>query len=170
VVAEHYDDDDDNDNDNDNERQQTGRKARLWDKARVKRESHILGPDGPALLDDNVPVGLGEFVMPCDDIYETPPPAITVSLTDFELEKSDTVSSAPTTYAAYLAFQVNVVSAEETALYRFSLDRNANFATAHPCALKHEITVERQSRRSMAIRCIHEEGQPAGEGFTHLTG
>lgn len=125
---------------------QLGKKARIWGKKRVERDASILG-DG-----DESSVLPGDFIIPYENVYPTPPPTVYVELQTLQLaaatasvqptpltELTPTVSvdtsKAPElpSYPANVRFKVsNNEGAEETLI--FLLSHDVNFVTAHPCS------------------------------------
>ncbi|KAH7316449.1 hypothetical protein B0I35DRAFT_354879 [Stachybotrys elegans] len=123
-----------------------GRKARLWGKKRVERDSSILG-DG-----DENSVLPADFIIPHENVYGITPPAVFVELRSLEL-LSPATSVRPTplseitptpmtgatrapellTYPADLNFVVSLNGNTSTE-YTFSLSYDISFVTAHPCA------------------------------------
>jgi hypothetical protein len=126
---------------------QLGKKARLWGKKRVERDSNILGDgDEDAILP-------ADFVIPHEDGYTVAPPVVFVDLRSMDIMSSSTGSvqatplteytSTPGTMAsrppellsgpASITFTISV-SGEPEKTCTFSLKHDINFVTAHPCA------------------------------------
>ncbi|KJZ79380.1 hypothetical protein HIM_01531 [Hirsutella minnesotensis 3608] len=131
---------------------QLGKKARLWGKKRLERESSILG-DG-----DEDMVMPADFTIPHENGYATPPPGVYVRLLSFELSSppesipatplsemvatpaADMGAKAPEilSYPATIKFLVAVdEGADEEQTYPLTYD--ISFVTAHPCAPSHRV-------------------------------
>lgn len=130
------------------------RKARLWAKKRIEKESSILG-DG-----DEESVLPADFIIPHDNNYSTPPPLVTVNLRSLELLRTENsvqstplptptptttttntnTSTAPSlvSYPAKINFSVSI-DGEHTVEHSFSLSYDINFVTAHPCTPSHRV-------------------------------
>ncbi|KAI9163286.1 hypothetical protein HJFPF1_04892 [Paramyrothecium foliicola] len=125
---------------------QLGKKARLWGKKRVERDSNILG-DG-----DEDSVLPADFIIPHENGYTVPPPGVLVDLRALELlSATDSLQATPfsdytatpatggsrdpelVTYPANISFSVSINGAPETE-YTFSLSYDISLVTAHPCA------------------------------------
>ncbi|KFA60560.1 hypothetical protein S40285_07355 [Stachybotrys chlorohalonatus IBT 40285] len=123
-----------------------GKKARLWGKKKVERESSIIG-DG-----DENSVLPADFVIPHENTYAATPPAVYIDFQSLELLSPATSVQAtplsditPTpftgeskspellTYPADVNFVVSV-NGEAPTQYTFSLSYDISFVTAHPCA------------------------------------
>jgi hypothetical protein len=132
---------------------QTGKKARLWWKKRIERESSILGDasDNSAFAAD--------FAIPYENVYTTPPPSVYVELKSLALSPpagesvatplseltatpSLELGGAPElpTYPANVNFSVTSSEDEEKEEeHSFSLSYDVNFVTAHPCSPSHRV-------------------------------
>ena len=123
-----------------------GKKARIWGKKRIERESYILGNS------DESNISPADFVMPQENNYSTPPPAATVELRSLQLLRSvDMVHPSPLSeftatpltesfkapdlpsHPAKLTFSV-IIDGKPPEDYSFSLLYDISFVTAHPCA------------------------------------
>ncbi|CAG9995735.1 unnamed protein product [Clonostachys byssicola] len=146
-----------------------GRKARIWGKKRVEKESSILG-DG----NENT-VLPADFVVPRENSYSTPPPSITIALQTFKLLRSvENVHPSPLseltgtpmtesprapdlpTHPAKFIFRVSLdgQSPEEIA---FTLAYDVSFVTAHPCAPSRRVRIMK-SPESPTIQQIDVSG------------
>jgi hypothetical protein len=146
-----------------------GRKARIWGKKRVEKESSILG-DG----NENT-VLPADFVVPRENSYSTPPPSIAITLQTFKLLRSvENVHPSPLseltgtpmtespkapdlpTHPAKFIFRVSLdgQSPEEIA---FTLAYDISFVTAHPCAPSRRVRIMK-SPESPTIQQIDVSG------------
>ncbi|KAL2198691.1 hypothetical protein P885DRAFT_67847 [Corynascus similis CBS 632.67] len=135
---------------------QVDRKARLWGKKAVERESSVLGDTDPSSV---LPA---DFVIPFENIYlEKEPPALdielkalnlrksvrsnhTITADDSEVIPSSDVShsvSRPSTYTASVTFAVTDLDSEEVQEYTYSLTKDINFVTAHPCVPSQHVKI-----------------------------
>lgn len=123
----------------------TGKKARLWAKKRIEKESNILGDA------DELSVLPADFIIPHENTYSTPPPRVDVNLQSLELlAPANNIQKAPFnnleaetpsgrkspelfSYPANLHFAVNIDGGPPVE-FSFSLSYDINFVTAHPCA------------------------------------
>lgn len=123
-----------------------GKKARIWGKKQVERESYILGDsDERSVLPE-------DFIIPQENTYETPPPLAFVELKHFKLLRSvDTVHPSPLSeftatpmtesskapdlpsYPAKLVFAVSIDGGRDEEI-PITLDYDISFVTAHPCS------------------------------------
>ncbi|KAM5381933.1 hypothetical protein ACJZ2D_002721 [Fusarium nematophilum] len=127
-----------------------GKKARLWAKKRVERESNILGDA------DEYSVLPADFIIPHENNYSTPPPLINVTLQSLELlAPANSIQATPFTKPPPLAgatikdpellsFPANInfgVSIDGFApeQFSFSLSYDISFVTAHPCSPSHRV-------------------------------
>ncbi|KAK8070974.1 hypothetical protein PG997_011177 [Apiospora hydei] len=125
----------------------TGRKARLWGKTIVERESDVLGDADPSNV---LPA---DFIIPLENNYAEPPPSnIRIELRSLDLlAPVDSAHSTPTTerdmtpfsdsstvsaihtYPATTSFTMTHDSLEQGQDHDFSLAKDVYFVTAHPC-------------------------------------
>ncbi|KAM4065117.1 hypothetical protein HRG_004545 [Hirsutella rhossiliensis] len=131
---------------------QLGKKARLWGKRKLERESSILGG---AKEDSVLPA---DFIIPHENAYSTWPPGLVIKLLSLELSSpaesvpatplseivatpvAETCGGAPEilSYPASAKFLVSVDGgSEEERTYRLAYD--ISFVTAHPCAPSHRV-------------------------------
>ncbi|OAQ68492.1 helicase-like protein [Pochonia chlamydosporia 170] len=133
---------------------QLGKKARLWGKKKVERESSILG-DGKENF-----VQASDFIIPHENKYPVPPPPVYVELLSLDLTSSpEPVPATPLSemvptptvehctkcpelisYPAGLKFFVSIGGAKGEE-YQYPLTYDVNFVTAHPCAPSQRVRV-----------------------------
>ncbi|KAL2180833.1 uncharacterized protein P884DRAFT_274713 [Thermothelomyces heterothallicus CBS 202.75] len=126
---------------------QVNKKARLWGKKAVERESNVLGDTDPSSV---LPA---DFLIPSENTYpEKEPPALDIVLKALNLgapvspghttpahgnettpESDDSKVSSPSVFAASVTFAVTDLDSEEVHEYTYSLAKDINFVTAHPC-------------------------------------
>ncbi|KAI1077038.1 hypothetical protein F5B20DRAFT_553894 [Whalleya microplaca] len=125
----------------------TGRKARLWGKTAIERESDVLGDaDASNVLP-------ADFIIPHENTYSNPPPSnIRIELRALNLfAPVDSVHTTPTieqqlnpfstaskdpeihTYPASVAFTVSHDGISQDEDVNFALSNDVYFVTAHPC-------------------------------------
>ncbi|KAF5017401.1 hypothetical protein F66182_10673 [Fusarium sp. NRRL 66182] len=152
-----------------------GKKARLWAKKRVERESSILGDA------DEHSVFPADFIIPHENTYSTPPPLVNITLNSLELvapaKSIQTTTFTKTTSAtdkdpellshpANVSFAVSIdgFTAEH---FTFSLSYDINFVTAHPCSPSHRVRFVK-SPSSPTIQQIDVSGSDTfGQGTIH---
>ncbi|KAI1100858.1 hypothetical protein F4804DRAFT_317741 [Jackrogersella minutella] len=127
----------------------TGRKARIYGKTTIERESDVLGDAEPSNV---LPA---DFIIPHENAYAKPPPSnIRVELKSLNLYAPiDSVSTTPTadkgfhpfsdsskekvpeihTYPAFAAFALSHDSLDGDEYHNFALGNDVYFVTAHPC-------------------------------------
>ncbi|KAI2615358.1 hypothetical protein GGR54DRAFT_297692 [Hypoxylon sp. NC1633] len=127
----------------------TGRKARIWGKTTIERESDCLGDADPSSV---LPA---DFVIPYENAYANPPPSnIRMELKSLKLyTPMDSVSTIPTadrgfyplsdstkekdagihTYPASVTFSMSHDTLDRDEYYNFALSNDIYFVTAHPC-------------------------------------
>ncbi|KAH9884857.1 hypothetical protein F4778DRAFT_761972 [Xylariomycetidae sp. FL2044] len=127
----------------------TGKKARIWGKTAIERESDVLGDADPSSV---LPA---DFIIPSESNYAEPPPSnIRIELTSLNLfAPVDSVHSTPTTekqtatpfsdysrvtqdihtYPASVAFSVSHDGLAEDEYVNLALSKDVYFVTAHPC-------------------------------------
>jgi hypothetical protein len=126
-----------------------GKKARLWAKKRVEKESSVLGDA------DELSVLPADFIIPHENNYSTPPPMLAVRLRSLELlAPANSIQSAPFTkqpqgqsqasaakggkepellsHPATVNFSVSIDDQVPEG-FSFSLAYDVSFVTAHPC-------------------------------------
>ncbi|KAK3935606.1 hypothetical protein QBC46DRAFT_346437 [Diplogelasinospora grovesii] len=128
--------------------QQINKRARLWAKQVIERESRVLGDADPSSV---LPA---DFIIPFENIYrDRTPPTIRIELKALRLwAPVDSVHTTPTeehgttpfsetsrppeirTYPAAISFTVTQMESGEEKEYTYNLSRDINFVTAHPCA------------------------------------
>ncbi|KAG8671470.1 hypothetical protein FPOAC1_004718 [Fusarium poae] len=119
-----------------------GKKARLWAKKRVERESSILGDA------DEYSCFPADFIIPHENNYSTPPPLISVTFRSLELVSSEPTNVFPARAAnkdpellslpatVNFAVAIDGFTAENFSL---SLAYDISFVTAHPCSPSHRV-------------------------------
>ncbi|KAG8359908.1 hypothetical protein FVEN_g2554 [Fusarium venenatum] len=119
-----------------------GKKARLWAKKRVERESSILGDA------DEYSCFPADFIIPHENNYSTPPPLISVTFRSLELISSESTKVFPARAAnkdpellslpatVNFAVAIDGFTAEN---FSFSLAYDISFVTAHPCSPSHRV-------------------------------
>ncbi|KAI0862836.1 hypothetical protein F4860DRAFT_522799 [Xylaria cubensis] len=124
-----------------------GKKARIWGKASVERESKVLGDADPS---DILPA---DFIIPHEATYENRPPSnIRVDFKSLDLRTpASNISPTPSTegikpppnsnkasekhaYTASVAFSMSHDATDEDVDLDFRLTNDVYFVTAHPCA------------------------------------
>ncbi|PNP76892.1 hypothetical protein FNYG_09782 [Fusarium nygamai] len=160
-----------------------GKKARLWAKKRVERESSILGDA------DEYSVFPADFIIPHENNYSTPPPLISVTFRSLELlSPANSIQSTPFTKLTpgasvnnkepeLLSFPANVnfavsIDGFTAKSFSFSLSYDINFVTAHPCSPSHRVRFVK-SPSSPTIQQIDVSGSDTfGQGSrpAHRTG
>ncbi|KAJ2981818.1 hypothetical protein NUW58_g6590 [Xylaria curta] len=124
-----------------------GRKARIWGKASVERESNVLGDADPS---DVLPA---DFIIPHEATYPNRPPSnirielkslnlcestssvnSTPSIERMELFSDSKKASKPKDYTASVAFSMSHDAVDQDVDFDFSLTNDVYFVTAHPCA------------------------------------
>jgi hypothetical protein len=122
-----------------------GKKARIWGKKRVERESYILGDaDESSVLPE-------DFIIPHENVYAAPPTTPIVELKVFKLLRAvDSVHPSPLSeftatpltesskapdlpsHPAKLIFSISTHGKKEEVA--FTLEYDISFVTAHPCS------------------------------------
>ncbi|KAI1464602.1 uncharacterized protein F4812DRAFT_160670 [Daldinia caldariorum] len=127
----------------------TGRKARIWGKTTIERESDVLGDADPSSV---LPA---DFIIPYENAYPNPPPSnIRIELKSLNLNAPvDSVTTTPTTdrsfrplsglnqdagadiqtYPASVSFTMSHDGLERDEEHSFTLSNDVYFVTAHPC-------------------------------------
>jgi hypothetical protein len=126
----------------------TGKKARLWGKVTIERESDVLGDADPSNVlpadfvvphenshpethPSNIRIALQSLDLVAQVDNDNPTPSIEEDMTPFS-EFSQT--SEMRTYPASVAFTMTHDGIEGEQTLRFSLSKDVYFVTAHPCA------------------------------------
>lgn len=132
----------------------TGKKARLWAKTRIEKDSGVLGNADPSSV---LPA---DFIIPFENTYKDPPPSYIIELQSLNLfAPVDSVHTTPTddkaptpltttssklpdihTYPASVAFLVSPLGGGVQE-YNFALSKDVYFVTAHPCAPSSRVKV-----------------------------
>ncbi|KAK8024127.1 hypothetical protein PG993_012193 [Apiospora rasikravindrae] len=149
----------------------TGRRARLWGKTIVERESDVLGDADPSNV---LPA---DFIIPLENNYAEPPPSnIRIELRSLNLHTPvDSAHSTPTierdmtpfsdlstvseihTYPATTSFTMTHDSLEQGQDHDFSLAKDVYFVTAHPCVPSSRVKLLK-SPSSPTIQQVDVEG------------
>ncbi|KAK3335723.1 hypothetical protein B0T19DRAFT_16715 [Cercophora scortea] len=131
------------------------KKARIWSKLSVEKESRVLGDADPSSV---LPA---DFIIPFENIYrDRTPPRIRIGLKALKLwAPVDSVHTTPTedlgvtplseapsareihTYPAALSFVVTEIESGEDKEYTFCLARDISFVTAHPCVPSQHVKI-----------------------------
>ncbi|KAK8102777.1 hypothetical protein PG984_015923 [Apiospora sp. TS-2023a] len=148
-----------------------GKKARLWGKTIVERESDVLGDADPSNV---LPA---DFIIPLENQYAEPPPSnIRIELKSLDLlAPVDSAHSTPTTernmtpfsdfstvseihtYPATTSFTITHDSLEQGEDLDFSLTKDVYFVTAHPCVPSSRVKLLK-SPTSPTIQQVDVEG------------
>ncbi|KAK8005267.1 hypothetical protein PG990_011304 [Apiospora arundinis] len=150
----------------------TGKKARLWGKTIVERESDVLGDADPSNV---LPA---DFIIPHENHYAEPPPSnIRIELRSLDLlAPVDSAHSTPTTekdmmtpfsdfstvseihtYPATTSFTMTHDSLEQGEDVDFALAKDVYFVTAHPCVPSSRVKLLK-SPTSPTIQQVDVEG------------
>jgi hypothetical protein len=162
------------------------KKARLWFKAAIEKESNVLGDADPSMV---LPA---DFIIPHENVYTQPPPTLWIDFKSLNLYAPvDSVHATPTedtptpfsqatdatgatksreihTYPASLSFRVTSedqsgsTSEQE---HTFVLARDVYFVTAHPCVPSQHVKIMK-SATSPTIQQVDLSGHSAGGGKT----
>ncbi|KAL2263094.1 hypothetical protein VTK26DRAFT_8252 [Humicola hyalothermophila] len=174
--------------------QKVDKKARLWGKVAVEKESRVLGDADPSSV---LPA---DFIIPLDNSYrDKAPPVIRIDLRSLTLrDPVDAVHSTPAegfgtsplsevsrspdirTYAASITFAVTDVDSGETKEHSFTLAKDINFVTAHPCVPSQHIKIMKSpssptiqqvdlSGTSSAGRTASIVGHPLHKYYTYMS-
>jgi hypothetical protein len=166
--------------------QHVNKKARLWFKAAIERESNVLGDADSSMV---LPA---DFIIPYENMYSEPPPTLWIDLKSLDLYTTvDSVHSTPVeetptpfstatlatygtkaseipSYPASLTFSVtsedqsgSISEAEHT----FTLAKDVHFVTAHPCVPSQHVKIMK-SATSPTIQQVDLTGHSAGGGKT----
>lgn len=143
-------------NDNTEDAQQVDKKARIWGKHAIERESNVLGDTDPSSV---LPA---DFIIPFENIYKDRiPPMISIELNALKLwAPVESVHTTPTeeygatpltersqavpeirTYAGAVSFTVTDIETGEEKEHTFNLARDINFVTAHPCVPSQHVKI-----------------------------
>ncbi|GJN67500.1 helicase-like protein [Purpureocillium lilacinum] len=154
-----------------------GKKARIWGKKRLERESSILG-DGK---EDSV--SPADFIVPHETGYSASPPSVYVELLALELSApagavpatplAELIPTPSTTtdagkapeiisYPASIRFSVSVEGRDDEEV-TYPLTYDISFVTAHPCAPSHRVRMLK-SPSSPTIQKIDVSGSAMLQG------
>lgn len=166
----------------------TGKKARLWGKNAVERESDVLGDA------DQANVLPADFIIPHENHYDQPPPSnIRIQLKGLDLLSpanegymtppseieatpfSDSNGSIPEiqTRPASLTFSMTHDNEEQEEEFSLSLSKDIHFVTAHPCVPSSRVKLFR-SATSPTIQQIdvagHDWSGKSSNTHAHIIG
>ncbi|KAK0615760.1 hypothetical protein B0T17DRAFT_497254 [Bombardia bombarda] len=129
------------------------KKARIWNKQPIERESRVLGDADPFSV---LPA---DFIIPFENIYkDKAPPDIRIELKGLKLlgsadsiRTTSSVDQTPLTdssqspeihtYPAAINFAVTQTESLEVKEYTYTLTKDINFVTAHPCAPSQHVKI-----------------------------
>ncbi|KAJ4298550.1 hypothetical protein N0V88_003580 [Collariella sp. IMI 366227] len=171
---------------------QIDKKARIWAKRGIEKESNVLGDADPAS------VFPADFIIPFENVYrDKAPPSIWIDLKTLKLwAAADSVHTTPTedygttpmtdasrlpqihNYAAALTFMVTDLDSEELTEHTYSLSKDINFVTAHPCVPSQHIRIMKSpssptiqqvdlSGSSLSGKTASVMGHPLHKSFTY---
>ncbi|KAK4453565.1 hypothetical protein QBC34DRAFT_291729 [Podospora aff. communis PSN243] len=158
------------------------KKARIWAKHTVERESRVLGDADPSSV---LPA---DFIIPFENIYkDKPPPVLRIELKALSLfAPVESVQSTPTTdhgitplsdiskapsirnCSAAVSFTVTQFDSDEEKEYTYSLAKDINFLTAHPCVPSQHVKILK-SPSSPTIQHVDLSGNHGVAGKTAST-
>ncbi|KAI1823689.1 hypothetical protein F4861DRAFT_509431 [Xylaria intraflava] len=171
-----------------------GKKARIWGKASIERESNVLG--------DADPLGVlpADFIIPHEATYPNRPPSnIRVEFKSLDFHTPiNNVDKAPSVkritplsglnkipdaqaYTASVTFSMSHDAADDNVDYELSLANDVYFVTAHPCAASsrvkylksptsptiHRIEVDDHDFNGKASASAHITGHPLHRFYTY---
>ncbi|KAL2128001.1 hypothetical protein VTI74DRAFT_9861 [Chaetomium olivicolor] len=134
---------------------QVDKKARLWGKKSIEKESNVIGDADPSSV---LPA---DFIIPFENVYrDKTPPSIWIDLKALRLwAAADSVHTTPTedygatpmtdasqppqipNYTASVTFTVTHLETEETTEHTYALSKDINFVTAHPCVPSQHVKI-----------------------------
>lgn len=158
---------------------QTGKRARLWGKTIIERESDVLGDADPS---DVLPA---DFIIPHESHYSQPPPSnIRIELKSLDFfAPVDSLHTTPTeekdktpfseyskppelhTYPASIAFTMSYDGLDQDQEFNCALSKDVYFVTAHPCAPSKQVKFFK-SPSSPTIQQIDVGGNDWSSGKT----
>ncbi|KAK0717102.1 hypothetical protein B0T26DRAFT_280762 [Lasiosphaeria miniovina] len=150
------------------------KKARLWGKQNIERESRVLGDTDPSS------VFPADFIIPFENIYrEKTPPCLKIDLRALNLwAPVDSVYTTPTedlnatpfseasrppeirTYTSSVSFTVTDMDSGAEEERTFALAKDINFVTAHPCVPSQHVKILK-SPSSPTIQQVDLSGDSA---------
>lgn len=163
----------------------TGRKARIWGKTSIERESYVLGDADPS---DILPA---DFIIPHEATYPNRPPSniridlksldlhgqfssgnSTPSIEGLEPSYASNTASSSRVYAASVTFSMSHDATDQDIDLNISLQNDVYFVTAHPCAASSHV----KYLKSPSSPTIHQidvggrdfNGKPSSPA--HITG
>lgn len=170
-------------NPNPEDAEHINRKARLWFKAQIEKESGVLGDADPSMV---LPA---DFIIPFENIYkEQAPPTLWIDFKALALwapvdsvhttpmeEQNATPSSEATrppeihTYPAALTFEVARDDESEAKEYTFTLANDVYFVTAHPCVPSQHVKIMK-SATSPTIQQVDLSGNGGSSKAASIIG
>ncbi|KAH6630237.1 hypothetical protein B0J18DRAFT_362884 [Chaetomium sp. MPI-SDFR-AT-0129] len=176
---------------------QIDKKARLWGKKAIEKESSVLGSTDPT---STLPA---DFIIPYEGVYpDNPPPTLDIELRGLNLAvltepigtastegyevtptsdlSSDGQASEIRTYSAAVTFTVTDIDLEESTEHTFTLIKDINFVTAHPCVPSQHVKVVKSPSSptiqqvnlpgdSFSGKTVSVVGHPLHKFFTYMT-
>ncbi|KAK3389016.1 hypothetical protein B0T20DRAFT_91859 [Sordaria brevicollis] len=168
------------------------KKARIWAKLAVESDSNVLGDADPSSV---LPA---DFIIPFENVYKgKTPPTLLIELDALKLGASiDSAHSTPAddsaatpfselsrpaqirTYPAEISFAVTDLDTYQTKQHTFSLAKDVNFVTAHPCVPSSHVKILRSpssptiqqvdlSGRGAAGKAVSVVGHPLHKSYTY---
>ncbi|KAL0466674.1 hypothetical protein QR685DRAFT_535677 [Neurospora intermedia] len=158
-------------------------KARIWAKMAVEKDSNVLGDADPSSV---LPA---DFIIPFENVYrDKTPPTLLIELDALKLwAPADSVQTTPAedsaatpfselsrpaqirTYPAEISFTVTDLETYKTHQHTYSLAKDINFVTAHPCAPSSHVKILR-SPSSPTIQQVDLSGHGAAGKAVSVVG
>ncbi|KAK3951953.1 hypothetical protein QBC32DRAFT_152931 [Pseudoneurospora amorphoporcata] len=170
------------------------KKARIWAKLAVERDSNVLGDADPSSV---LPA---DFIIPFENVYrDKTPPTLLIELDALKLS-APVVSNHTTpaednaatpfselsrpvqiqTYPAEVSFTVMDMDTSETKQHTYSLAKDVNFVTSHPCVPSSHVKILRSpssptiqqvdlSGRGAAGKAVSVVGHPLHKSYTYTS-
>lgn len=158
-------------------------KARIWAKMAVEKDSNVLGDADPSSV---LPA---DFIIPFENVYrDKTPPTLLIELEALKLwAPADSVQTTPAednaatpfselsrpaqicTYPAEISFTVTDLDTYKTHQHTYSLAKDVNFVTAHPCAPSSHVKILR-SPSSPTIQQVDLSGRGAAGKAVSVVG
>lgn len=159
------------------------KKARIWAKLAVERDSNVLGDADPSSV---LPA---DFIIPFENVYrDKTPPTLLIELDALKLwAPVDSAHTTPAednaatpfselsrpaqihTYPAEVSFTVTDLDTYQTKQHTFSLTKDVNFVTAHPCVPSSHVKILR-SPSSPTIQQVDLSGRGAAGKAVSVVG
>ncbi|CCC09337.1 hypothetical protein SMACR_05247 [Sordaria macrospora] len=168
------------------------KKARIWAKLAVERDSNVLGDADPSSV---LPA---DFIIPFENVYRhKTPPTLLIELDALKLQApinsnhtTPAEDNAATpfselsrpaqiqTYPAEVSFTVMDMDTYETKQHTYSLAKDVNFVTSHPCVPSSHVKILRSpssptiqqvdlSGRGGAGKTVSVVGHPLHKSYTY---